>query len=258
MAGACHVSAAIARFGSDESRAEPSLAQKMCSSFSPAALPMLLAASPAKISPVDDLADDLPPLIPIGDLVAALAPVEDLQNPPSTPEHDTDVRIECVSPVKRSHAEASASDSEDSLESAEAKRAKRMRRNRESAAISRERKKAHIATLEQRVKQLEATVAMLRGQNVALQAERAAVAAGVAAPVVAARRAGAVGVRAGQARTHSRGRPALVTRVTSRRRHRARVGTARATARDRRVGSLRPRLGSSFRLQCARTLRPRL
>merc|ERR1719155_401698 len=55
------------------------------------------------------------------------------------------------------------------MDPAEAKRVKRMRRNRESAAMSRERKKQYIETLEQKVASLQETVKKLRAENHALR-----------------------------------------------------------------------------------------
>ena len=51
----------------------------------------------------------------------------------------------------------------------ESKRQKRMQRNRESAAISRERKRAHIEQLEIRLSELSQIVATLRTENDALR-----------------------------------------------------------------------------------------
>lgn len=60
-----------------------------------------------------------------------------------------------------------------SLDPAEAKRIKRMRRNRESAAMSRERKKAYIEELETKLAQLAATVQELQTENDVLRSGRA-------------------------------------------------------------------------------------
>lgn len=60
---------------------------------------------------------------------------------------------------------------EDSLDPNEEKRLKRMRRNRESAAMSRNRKKMYIEELESKVASLTATVQQLQSENTALKAE---------------------------------------------------------------------------------------
>ena len=54
-------------------------------------------------------------------------------------------------------------------EGVDAKRQKRMRRNRESAAMSRERKKTHIDELEHKLAMLSSTVATLQAENDALR-----------------------------------------------------------------------------------------
>ena len=55
-------------------------------------------------------------------------------------------------------------------EGVEAKRQKRMLRNRESAAMSRARKKRHVEELERKLAMLSTTVAMLQAENDALRA----------------------------------------------------------------------------------------
>mmetsp|Transcript_41149 Transcript_41149/g.99811 ORF Transcript_41149/g.99811 Transcript_41149/m.99811 type:complete len:476 (+) Transcript_41149:578-2005(+) len=64
------------------------------------------------------------------------------------------------------------------LDPNEEKRLKRMRRNRESAAMSRNRKKMYVEELEARVVELTANVHQLQQQNAALQQENAALRAG--------------------------------------------------------------------------------
>ena len=67
-------------------------------------------------------------------------------------------------------AEAHGVDREDEEgEGVDAKRQKRMRRNRESAAMSRERKKKHIDELEHKLAMLSSTVATLQAENDALR-----------------------------------------------------------------------------------------
>merc|ERR1719378_1643258 len=75
------------------------------------------------------------------------------------------------SPAKRALSD-SGSDAEAGMEPAEAKPMKRMRRNRESAAMSRERKKAYIEELELKLASLNSTVEQLRCENEALRAGR--------------------------------------------------------------------------------------
>lgn len=73
-----------------------------------------------------------------------------------------------------SPAERDASgDGTDGVDAYEEKRLKRMRRNRESAAMSRNRKKAHMEELEAKVNELSATVARLEAENARLKAENA-------------------------------------------------------------------------------------
>merc|ERR1719424_1147397 len=70
-------------------------------------------------------------------------------------------------------AEAHGVDHEDEEgEGVDAKRQKRMRRNRESAAMSRERKKKHIDELEHKLAMLSSTVASLQAENNALRSQR--------------------------------------------------------------------------------------
>ena len=64
-------------------------------------------------------------------------------------------------------------DLDDSKDPSEAKRQKRMRRNRESAAMSRERKKAYIEQLESKLSELSAMASSLRSENDALRSGRA-------------------------------------------------------------------------------------
>lgn len=61
----------------------------------------------------------------------------------------------------------------ESMDPSEAKRQKRMRRNRESAAMSRERKKAYIEQLESKLSELSALASQLRSENDALRNGRA-------------------------------------------------------------------------------------
>ena len=70
-------------------------------------------------------------------------------------------------------AEAHGVDREDEEgEGVDAKRQKRMRRNRESAAMSRERKKKHIDELEHKLAMLSSTVATLQAENDTLRSRR--------------------------------------------------------------------------------------
>ena len=70
-------------------------------------------------------------------------------------------------------AEAHGVDHEDEEgEGVDAKRQKRMRRNRESAAMSRERKKKHIDELEHKLAMLSSTVATLQAENDTLRSRR--------------------------------------------------------------------------------------
>ena len=70
-------------------------------------------------------------------------------------------------------AVASVDTAEGSLDSAEEKRLKRMRRNRESAAMSRNRKKQYVEELEARVAALNETVQSLHSENFELRREHA-------------------------------------------------------------------------------------
>merc|ERR1711935_774843 len=66
-----------------------------------------------------------------------------------------------------------ATDGEEEVSSIEEKHLKRMRRNRESAAMSRSRKKCYIEELEAKVAKLTETVNALQSENITLQHERA-------------------------------------------------------------------------------------
>ena len=64
-------------------------------------------------------------------------------------------------------------DADGTLDSAEEKRLKRMRRNRESAAQSRNRKKAYVDTLEADIRALKTTINQLNQENYELRKEQA-------------------------------------------------------------------------------------
>lgn len=66
-----------------------------------------------------------------------------------------------------------APDDDEEVGSIEEKHLKRMRRNRESAAMSRNRKKCYIEELEAKVAKLTETVNSLQNENITLQHERA-------------------------------------------------------------------------------------
>ena len=96
-------------------------------------------------------------------------------------------------------------DLSDSGAPSEEKRLKRMRRNRESAAMSRNRKKAYMEDLEAKVNELSATVARLEAENAQLLAQNAELGGAASGPtratVAAAAAAGpaAVGRKVGAA-----------------------------------------------------------
>ena len=81
-------------------------------------------------------------------------------------------REDAKSPEKKQPRNSGSSDDEGG-EGVDAKRQKRMRRNRESAAMSRERKKKHIDELEHKLAMLSSTVATLQAENDALRSRRA-------------------------------------------------------------------------------------
>jgi hypothetical protein len=83
-------------------------------------------------------------------------------------------------PVKRP---ADDMDLDANMDPAEAKRVKRMRRNRESAAMSRERKKQYIEELETKLAALTSTVQQLRAENEALRAGRTPLEGAAPSPV---------------------------------------------------------------------------
>ena len=86
-------------------------------------------------------------------------------------------REDAKSPEKKQQPRNSGSSEEgdgsaSGSEGVDAKRQKRMRRNRESAAMSRERKKKHIDELEHKLAMLSSTVASLQAENNALRSQR--------------------------------------------------------------------------------------
>lgn len=72
------------------------------------------------------------------------------------------------------------------MDPTEEKRLKRMRRNRESAAMSRNRKKAYIEELESKVKSLGSSLSLLQSENWALKQENTALRAQLGVPADAA------------------------------------------------------------------------
>ena len=85
-------------------------------------------------------------------------------------------RVDAKSPEKKQPRDSGSSGDEgwdEGGEGVDAKRQKRMRRNRESAAMSRERKKKHIDELEHKLAMLSSTVATLQAENDALRSRRA-------------------------------------------------------------------------------------
>ena len=81
-------------------------------------------------------------------------------------------RVDAKSPEKKQPRDSGSSGDEgwdEGGEGVDAKRQKRMRRNRESAAMSRERKKTHIDELEHKLAMLSSTVATLQAENDALR-----------------------------------------------------------------------------------------
>ena len=85
-------------------------------------------------------------------------------------------RVDAKSPEKKQPRDSGSSGDEGWDEGwddgVEAKRQKRMRRNRESAAMSRERKKTHIDELEHKLAMLSSTVATLQAENDTLRSRR--------------------------------------------------------------------------------------
>ena len=80
--------------------------------------------------------------------------------------------VDAKSPEKKQPRDSGSSGDEgwdEGGEGVDAKRQKRMRRNRESAAMSRERKKTHIDELEHKLAMLSSTVATLQAENDALR-----------------------------------------------------------------------------------------
>lgn len=81
-------------------------------------------------------------------------------------------RVDAKSPEKKQPRDSGSSGDEgwdEGGEGVDAKRQKRMRRNRESAAMSRERKRTHIDELEHKLAMLSSTVATLQAENDALR-----------------------------------------------------------------------------------------
>ena len=77
-----------------------------------------------------------------------------------------------VTPSAGTEAHGVDREDEDVGEGVDAKRQKRMQRNRESAAMSRERKKKHIDELEHKLAMLSSTVATLQAENHTLRSRR--------------------------------------------------------------------------------------
>lgn len=97
------------------------------------------------------------------------AMVDALDGSTTPPTEGSRRPAEPSTPVKRAAPTEELSLEDSAMDPAEAKRVKRMRRNRESAAMSRERKKQYIETLEQKVASLQETVKKLRAENHALR-----------------------------------------------------------------------------------------
>ena len=85
--------------------------------------------------------------------------------------HDEDGNHRSLAPL--ADLDANLDLAGESMDPSEAKRQKRMRRNRESAAMSRERKKAYIEQLESKLSELSAMASTLRSENDALRNGRA-------------------------------------------------------------------------------------
>jgi hypothetical protein len=85
--------------------------------------------------------------------------------------HDEDGNHRSLAPL--ADLDANLDLAGESTDPSEAKRQKRMRRNRESAAMSRERKKAYIEQLESKLSELSALASQLRNENDALRNGRA-------------------------------------------------------------------------------------
>ena len=87
--------------------------------------------------------------------------------------HDEDGNHCSLAPLADLDANLDLAGDGESMDPSEAKRQKRMRRNRESAAMSRERKKAYIEQLESKLSELSALASQLRSENDALRNGRA-------------------------------------------------------------------------------------
>lgn len=90
-----------------------------------------------------------------------------------TPPPNARAIAEPSTPSKRASPTELSIDLDPNMDPQEAKRVKRMKRNRESAAMSRERKKLYIEELETKLAALNATVQRLQAENEALRSGRA-------------------------------------------------------------------------------------
>lgn len=97
--------------------------------------------------------------------------------------HDEDGNHCSLAPLADLDANLDLAGDGESMDPSEAKRQKRMRRNRESAAMSRERKKAYIEQLESKLSELSALASQLRSENDALRNGRAPLEGSAPVPV---------------------------------------------------------------------------
>jgi len=89
-----------------------------------------------------------------------------------TPPPNARTIAEPCTPSKRASPTGFSIDLDPNMDPQEAKRVKRMKRNRESAAMSRERKKLYIEELETKLNALNSTVQRLQAENESLRSGR--------------------------------------------------------------------------------------